>query len=78
MDRHEKNMKLYHDQIFVLIKSIKGKNFAGKIFRNNQRVKEGWFHAAKNILLKMVELDESSEYVKKARKVLYSVDREHE
>jgi hypothetical protein len=72
MDKKEKKLKLYHGQILALIKSLEGKNLAGKLFKNSQRIKDGWIRAAEDILLKMIDLDEDSDYVKSIREKLYS------
>lgn len=71
MDKQEKQLKLYHDQILVLIKSLQGKNFAGKIFKNSEKVKNGWCHMIEDIMLKMVNIDENSLYLKDIRQKIY-------
>ena len=75
IDRKERILKLYHDQILELIKSLEGKNLAGKLFKNNQRIKDGWFRAAEDILLKMVDIDENSTYLHDVRQKLYGISR---
>ena len=67
----EDKLKSYHGQIIELIKSLEGKNLAGKVFKNNQKIKDGWFRTAEDILLKMVEIDKNSTYVEDIRKKLY-------
>jgi len=67
----EKKLELYHGQILALIKSLEGKNLAGKLFKNNQKIKEGWFRMAEDILLKMINIDENSLLVEDIRKKLY-------
>lgn len=71
MDKQEKQLKLYHDQILVLIKSLEGKNLAGKIFKNSEKVKNGWRRMIEDIMLKMVNLDENSPYLKDIRQKIY-------
>lgn len=60
-------LKLYHGQILALIKSLEGKNLAGKLFKNSQRVKDGWIRMAEDMLLKMIAIDDNSTYVKDIR-----------
>ncbi len=67
----EKKIKLYHRQILELIKSMEGKNLAGRLFKNNQKIKDGWFRMVEDILLKMIDIDESSQYVEDIRNRLY-------
>ena len=71
MDKEEKKLKLYHGQICALIKSLEGKNLAGKVFKNNEKVRKGWFCAAEDILLKMIDIDADSTYVTSIREKLY-------
>ncbi|MFH0855437.1 MAG: hypothetical protein V1869_02820 [Candidatus Omnitrophota bacterium] len=71
MDKQEKQLKLYHDQILVLIKSLEGKNLAGKIFRSSEKVKNGWRRMIEDIALKMANLDENSSYLKDIRQKIY-------
>jgi len=56
------NLELYHGQIKELIKSIEGKTLAGKVFKNNQGIKDSWFRKAEDLLLKMVDIDANSTY----------------
>lgn len=70
MNKKEIMLELYHGQILALIKSLEGRNLAGKLFKNNQKIKDGWFSAAENILLKMINLDENSTQVKDIRQKL--------
>ena len=70
MNNNEQKLKLNHDQILALIKSLEGRNLAGKIFKNSQRIKDGWRRMAEDILLKMIAIDENSEYVKDIRQKL--------
>lgn len=74
MDKQEKQLKLYHDQILVLIKSLEGKNLAGKIFKNSEKVKNGWRLMIEDITLKMANLDENSPYLKDVRQKVYGDD----
>lgn len=71
MDKQERKLKLYHGQVLALIKSLEGKNLAGKVFKNSQKIKDGWLHAAEDILLKIIDLDENSAYVEDIRQKLY-------
>lgn len=69
---NEKKLKLYHGQALALIKSLEGKNLAGKLFKNSKKIKVGWFRASEDILLKMIDIDENSVYVNNIRQKLYS------
>lgn len=73
MDRREKRLKLYHGQILALIKSLEGKNLAGMLFKDSQRVKDGWIRMAEDILLKMIDIDKDSVYVEDIRQKFNSI-----
>ncbi len=64
-------MKIYHGQILTLLKSIEAKTLAGRVFKNSEKIKRGWLLKAEDILLKMIDIDESSLLVEDARKKLY-------
>ncbi len=72
MNEQERKLRLYYGQILELIRSLKGENVVGKLFRNNQRIKHNWFRTAENILAKMVDIDKDSLYVKDIREKLYN------
>lgn len=72
MDKKERKLKLYHDQVLELIKSLEGKNLAGKLFKKSQKIKDGWFRAAEDILLKIIDIDENYPYINDIRQKLYS------
>lgn len=78
MIKREKRLEIYHGQIIALIKALEGKNLAGKLFKNNQKIKDGWFKAAEDILLKMIDIDENSTYVKDIRQKLYGISEKQE
>ncbi len=76
MDKKERKLKLYYGQVLELIKSLEGENLAGKLFKNSQKIKDGWFRAAEDILVKMIDIDENSTYVKAIRQKLYGNPRD--
>lgn len=76
MDKNERKLKLYHGQVCALIKALEGKNLAGKFFKNSPRIKAGWFRSAEDILLKMIDIDENSTYVKDGREKLYGSNKD--
>ena len=71
MNDKEKRIKLYHGQILELIKSYQGKNLIGKLTRNRQDIRTAYIKKAENLLLKMIDLDESSPHVEDIRKKLF-------
>ena len=66
MDK-ERTLKLYHDQIVDLINSYEGRTLIGKLTRSRQDIREAYLKKAKDRLLMMIDLDESSPYVEDAR-----------
>lgn len=71
MDKKENKLKLHHGQIIELIKSYQGKTLIGKLMKNRQDVRDAYIRKAKDLLLRMVEIDEKSPYVDDARQKLY-------
>ncbi len=75
MDEKEKKLKLYYSQVLELIKSYEGKTLIGKLVANRQDVRNAYIKKAGDLLLKMVEMDESSSYVEDARRNLLLISR---
>lgn len=70
MDKNERMLKLYYGQTLALIKALEGRSLAGRLFKNSRKIKDGWLRAAEDILLKMIEIDENSPYLKDIRQKL--------
>ena len=71
VDKKEMKLKFYYDGILELIKSYEGKNLIGKLVRNKQGLREAYLRRAEEYLLKMIDIDEKSQYVADARRKLY-------
>lgn len=71
MDKKESKLKFYYGRAVKLIISYEGKNLIGKIVRNRQDIRNAYIEKVEELLLKMIDIDENSSYVKDIRVKLY-------